>query len=146
MSQPWFDQDIEVVLKKGAEGVEEFAELWDEIISAQGSQKERLGEELKLCENRKLCITVHGIGLICVFSYCSSLCCACASIVAAPLMYVKVFSDSCDDSRTREPPRDVKVHRHPFQKEGHVQTRFARIQPCLLVGVVVSCTWVWFLF
>ncbi|CAJ1340801.1 unnamed protein product [Effrenium voratum] len=45
-------KDIEVVLKKGAEGVEEFAELWDEIISAQGSQKERLGEELKKCINK----------------------------------------------------------------------------------------------
>mmetsp|Transcript_49026 Transcript_49026/g.116693 ORF Transcript_49026/g.116693 Transcript_49026/m.116693 type:complete len:148 (-) Transcript_49026:1164-1607(-) len=40
-------KDIEVVLKKAHEGCEEFDEFWDQIATAQGSQKERLGEELK---------------------------------------------------------------------------------------------------
>lgn len=45
-------KEVEVVLKKGHEGTEEFAELWDQMASAQGPQKERLGEELKKCINK----------------------------------------------------------------------------------------------
>ncbi|OLP88002.1 CCR4-NOT transcription complex subunit 3 [Symbiodinium microadriaticum] len=46
-------KDIEVVLKKAHEGCEEFDEFWDQIATAQGSQKERLGEELKKCINKQ---------------------------------------------------------------------------------------------
>ncbi|CAE7245222.1 Cnot3 [Symbiodinium natans] len=46
-------KDIEVVLKKAHEGVEEFAEFWEQIATAQGPQKERLGEELKKCINKQ---------------------------------------------------------------------------------------------
>ncbi|CAJ1443507.1 unnamed protein product [Effrenium voratum] len=46
-------KDIEVVLKKGHEGTEEFEELWDQMANAQGPQKERLGEELKKCINKQ---------------------------------------------------------------------------------------------
>lgn len=46
-------KDIEVVLKKGHEGTEEFAELWEQMANASsGPQKERLGEELKKCINK----------------------------------------------------------------------------------------------
>jgi len=46
-------KDIEVVLKKGHEGTDEFADLWDQMASASmGPQKERLGEELKKCINK----------------------------------------------------------------------------------------------
>eukprot|EP00931_Biecheleriopsis_adriatica_P082832 TRINITY_DN5630_c0_g1_i1.p1 TRINITY_DN5630_c0_g1~~TRINITY_DN5630_c0_g1_i1.p1 ORF type:complete len:796 (-),score=218.01 TRINITY_DN5630_c0_g1_i1:91-2478(-) len=45
-------KDIETVLKKVNEGMEEFDECWEHATSSNGAQKERLGEDLKKSINK----------------------------------------------------------------------------------------------